>query len=91
MDYSATLIKAKEQTEATVVTLYLLPGILGDVAEKLRRELKPGTRVVSHDYSLPSWKPVDMITFDSEEKVSISGTPRTVLWLYRVPEKAVSP
>jgi len=71
--------------QATVVTLYLLPGILGSVAAKLRRELKPGTRVVSHDYSLPSWNPEDKITFDSEEKVPISGTPRTVLWLYRVP------
>lgn len=73
--------------QASVVTLYLLPSILGRVEEKLRRELKPGTRVVSHDYSLPSWRPVDKITFDSEEKVAISGTPRTTLWLYRVPAK----
>ena len=72
---------------ATVVTLYLLPGMMGKVEEKLRSELKPGTRVVSHDYSLPSWNPVDRITFDAEEKVAISGTTRTILWLYRVPEK----
>lgn len=71
---------------ATVITLYLLPGMLSQVEAKLRRELKPGTRVVSHDYSLPSWKPVDVITFDSEEKIAISGMTRTVLWLYRVPE-----
>lgn len=70
---------------ATVVTLYLLPGIMGKVEEKLRRELKPGTRVVSHDYPLPSWKPLHVITFDLPEKVAISGTPRTVLYLYRVP------
>lgn len=70
---------------ATVVTLYLLPGMLSRVEAKLRRELKPGTRVVSHDYSLPSWKPVNVITFDSEEKIAISGMTRTVLWLYRVP------
>ena len=35
---------------ATVVTLYLLPSIMGAVEAKLRKELKPGTRVVSHDY-----------------------------------------
>jgi 16S rRNA G966 N2-methylase RsmD len=70
---------------ATVVTLYLLPSMLGDVGKKLRKELRSGTRVVSHDYPLPSWDPVDVVTFDSPEKVAISGTTRTVLWLYRVP------
>jgi SAM-dependent methyltransferase len=73
--------------EATVVTLYLLPSMLGDVEEKLARELKPGTRVISHDYPLPSWKHVDVVSFDSQEKVAISGTTRTVLLLYRVPAK----
>jgi ubiquinone/menaquinone biosynthesis C-methylase UbiE len=78
---------AADITRATVVTLYLLPGMLSNVEAKLRRELKPGTRVVSHDYSLPSWKPVNVITFESEEKVAITGMTRTVLWLYRVPER----
>ena len=72
--------------QATVVTLYLLPSMMGDVEAKLRKELKPGTRVVSHDYPLPSWKPVDVVTFDTPEKVAISGTTRTVLLLYRVPD-----
>jgi 16S rRNA G966 N2-methylase RsmD len=72
--------------QATVVTLYLLPSMMGDVEAKLRKELKPGTRVVSHDYPLPSWKPVDVVTFDTPEKVPISGTTRTVLLLYRVPD-----
>lgn len=73
--------------DATVVTLYLLPGMLGEVEKKLARELKPGTRVVSHDYPLPSWTPVDVASFESDEKIPISGTRRTVLLLYRVPEK----
>lgn len=72
---------------ATVVTLYLLPGMLASVEAKLRRELKPGTRVVSHDYSLPSWKPMQVVTFEAEEKVAITGMTRTVLYLYRVPER----
>jgi SAM-dependent methyltransferase len=72
--------------QATVVTLYLLPDMLGDVQAKLRKELKPGTRVISHDYPLPSWKPIDVQTFDLPEKVKISGTTRTVLLLYRVPD-----
>ena len=72
--------------QATVVTLYLLPSMMGDVEAKLRRELKPGTRVVSHDYPLPSWKPVDVVTFDTPDKVPITGTTRTMLLLYRVPD-----
>ncbi len=73
--------------EATVVTLYLMPGMLGRVEDKLAKELKPGTRVISHDYPLPSWKPVEVVQFDTAEKVPISGTTRTVLLLYRVPAK----
>jgi hypothetical protein len=84
--FTAGDLLAADMRQATVVTLYLLPNILGEVQAKLRKELKPGTRVVSHDYSLPTWKPVDRITFDAEEKLAISGTTRTVLWLYRVPE-----
>ena len=61
--------------------------MLGRVEEKLGKELRPGTRVVSHDYPLPSWQPVDVVTFDSPEKLAISGTTRTVLLLYRVPER----
>jgi ubiquinone/menaquinone biosynthesis C-methylase UbiE len=72
--------------EATVVTLYLLPSMMGDVEAKLRKELKPGTRVISHDYPLPSWKPVETVTFETSEKIPISGTARTVLLLYRVPQ-----
>jgi SAM-dependent methyltransferase len=72
---------------ATVVTLYLLPTMMKDVEAKLRQELKPGTRVVSHDYPLPSWEPVNVVRFDTPEKIPISGTTRTVLLLYRVPAR----
>ena len=72
---------------ATVVTLYLLPGMLGRVEEKLGKEMRPGTRVVSHDYPLPSWRPIQVVTFESDEKVPISGTRYTQLLLYRVPER----
>jgi protein-L-isoaspartate O-methyltransferase len=72
---------------ATVITAYLLPHIMGEVEAKLARELKPGARVVCHDYPLPTWKPVDVVTFESPDKVAISGTARTVLYLYRVPGK----
>jgi len=42
---------------ATVVTLYLLPTVNQAIRDKLRRELRPGTRVVSHAYAMGDWLP----------------------------------
>jgi cyclopropane fatty-acyl-phospholipid synthase-like methyltransferase len=44
-------------SEATVVTLYLFPDVNRRLMPKLRRELRPGSRVVSHDYDLGDWPP----------------------------------
>jgi len=43
-------------SEATVVTLYLLPESNALLRPKLEKELKPGTRVVSHNYVIPGWE-----------------------------------
>jgi hypothetical protein len=43
--------------EASVVTLYLLPKINLELRPKLLSELKPGSRVVSHAFSMGDWKP----------------------------------
>ncbi len=43
--------------EATVMTLYLLSSVNLRLRPKLLRELKPGTRVVSHDFDMGDWKP----------------------------------
>ena len=40
---------------ATVVALYLLPESNELLRPKLERELRPGTRVVCHDYPIPGW------------------------------------
>jgi len=44
-------------SEATVVTLYLLPSVNIRLRPKLFNELKPGTRIVSHDFDMGEWKP----------------------------------
>jgi predicted RNA methylase len=41
-------------SEATVVTLYLLPSLNVKLIPKLNKELKPGTRVVSHAFDMSS-------------------------------------
>lgn len=42
---------------ATVVTLYMLPDFNAKLRPILDRQLKPGTRVVSHDFDIPGWVP----------------------------------
>lgn len=44
-------------SEATVVTLYLLPSLNLKLRKKLLTELKPGSRIVSHSFDMGSWKP----------------------------------
>ena len=44
-------------SDATVVTLYLLPALNIKLLPKLLRDLKPGTRVVSHAFAMGDWKP----------------------------------
>jgi len=42
---------------ATVVTLYMLPDFNAKLRPMLDRQLKPGSRVVSHDYPIEGWVP----------------------------------
>ena len=55
-------------SKASVVTLYLLPGMMLNLRTKIFNELKPGTRIVSHDYHFGEWSPDDSISFDVPEK-----------------------
>ena len=48
---------ATDISEATVVTLYLLPSLNVKLMPKLMKELKPGTRIVSHAFDMGDWKP----------------------------------
>ncbi len=48
---------ATDLREASVVTLYLLPEVNLRLRPKLLRELKPGTRIVSHSFDMGDWKP----------------------------------
>jgi ribosomal protein L11 methylase PrmA len=43
--------------EATVVTLYLLPDLNVKLRPRLMAQLKPGTRVLSHQFDMGGWKP----------------------------------
>jgi predicted RNA methylase len=64
-------------SNATVVTLYLLPEVNMRLRPRLLEQLKPGTRVVSHQFDMGDWKP--------EKVVEVEG--RTIYY-WVVPEKA---
>jgi SAM-dependent methyltransferase len=76
--------------EATVVTLYLLPQLNRQLRPKLFSDLRPGTRVVSHDFDMGDWQPDQVIHVPGEayeHTVFYWIIPATVdgLWQMRVP------
>jgi len=44
-------------SKATVVTVYLLPNLISQLEPRFLTQLKPGTRIVSHSFHMPSWRP----------------------------------
>ena len=49
-------------SRASVVTMYLLPSVNMRLRPRLLKELKPGTRIVSHDFHLEDWQPYQKST-----------------------------
>src|SRR5438045_5243888 len=74
-------------SQASVITMYLLPDTVNMLKDKFITELKPGTRIVSHDYPLTGWVPEKYVQMDLEDKVQISGVTSTLIYLYVVPAK----
>jgi len=58
--------------DATVVTLYLLPDLNVKLRPRLFAELKPGTRIVSHQFDMGTWKP--------DKKVELTAGRTIYLW-----------
>jgi phospholipid N-methyltransferase len=74
-------------SQASVITMYLLPNTVNLLKDKLLTELRPGTRIVSHDYPLTGWVPEKYVHMDLEDKVHISGVTTTLIYVYIVPAK----
>ncbi len=69
-------------SDATVVTLYLLPAVNMKLRPKLLA-LRPGTRIVSHNYDMEDWKPQKTI------KLNLSDGEHTVFyWVVPPPKKS---
>lgn len=74
-------------SKATVLTMYLMPDTVNLLKDKLLAELRPGTRVISHDYALTGWIPEKYLHMDLKDKIAISGVTTTLIYLYVVPAK----
>lgn len=72
-------------SQATVITLYLLPRVNMALRPKLL-DLKPGTRIVSHDFSMDDWKPDAFVKMDVKEKYDGAGGQSDV-YFWMVPAK----
>ena len=57
----------QDLSEASVVTLYLLPSLNVKLMPKLLKELKPGTRIVSHTFDMGDWKPEKELDVDGRK------------------------
>jgi hypothetical protein len=67
---------------ASVVTLYLLPDFNQRLRPRLEKELRPGTRLVSHNYSMDTWKA------EQEETVVLADGDSHRVFLYVMPQPA---
>ncbi|WP_114782789.1 class I SAM-dependent methyltransferase [Botryobacter ruber] len=63
-------------SDATVVTMYLLPSVNLKLRPRLLEQLKPGTRIVSHAFDMGDWEP--------EQTVLVNGS---TIYLWTIPEK----
>ena len=72
-------LKVKDLEKATVIALYMLPEFMEKLEKQVNR-LKPGTRIVAHDYPFPNWK--------ADATVEFKGPDRThTLYMWTVKEK----
>ncbi len=70
-------------SEATVITLYLLTKVHELLKSKFKRELKNGTRIVTHMGHIPGWEPIEVKT------VNVNDYPHFI-YLYIIGQSDIS-
>jgi len=69
-------------SQATVVTVYLLPALMGQLQARFIDELAPGTRIVSHAFGMAGWAPDRSETVKLTERHPGQGDESTLhLWI----------
>jgi SAM-dependent methyltransferase len=80
---------ATDLSRATVITMYLLPEVNLQLRPRLQA-LRPGTRIVSHDWDMGNWRPDRTITVDAPDKtIGREKRSRLHLWTVTAPDGSV--
>jgi len=73
---------AADLREATVVTLYLSPELNERLRPRLSSQLRPGARIVSHQFAIGDWVP------DRTMRLTVDGREHLIrLWIIRPPRR----
>jgi hypothetical protein len=86
VEFRAENLFITEIDRATVLTTYLYPRINMALRPRIFAELKPGTRIVSHEFDFGNWKPDARVTVAVPNKPY--GPPRSDVLLWIVPANA---
>lgn len=86
VDFRAENLFLTDLDRATVLTTYLFPRVNVELRPRIFAQMKPGSRVVSHEFDFGNWKP------DAQVAVQVSnkpyGPPRSDVFLWIVPANA---
>ena len=86
VEFRAENLFVTELDRATVVTTYLYPQVNIALRPRIFAELKPGTRIVSHEFDFGNWKPDARVTVPVPNKPY--GPPQSDVLLWIVPANA---
>jgi len=77
-------LKVKDLEKASVLMLYMLPEFMEKLEPQIKKRLKPGTRIVAHDYPFPNMEPDQLVEF---EVAGAGRAKRLYMWTIREPKK----
>lgn len=86
VEFLAQNLFITEIDRATVLTTYLFPRVNMQLRPVIFAQLKPGSRVVSHEFDFGNWKPDGHVTVKVPDKPY--GPPRSEVFLWIVPANA---
>ena len=86
VEFRAENLFVTDLHKATVLTTYLFPRVNAQLRPRIFEQLKPGARLVSHEFDFGNWKPDAQVTVKVPDKPY--GPPRSDVFLWIVPANA---
>jgi Methyltransferase domain len=77
-------------SQATVLALYLLPEVNISLRPRIFEQLRPGARVVSHDWDMGDWEPDAKMEVDAPGK-EVGAHPKSTIYLWVIPANVAGP